>query len=72
MRFESKHRYFKQIARVMNNYKNVAKYRHQRHMCYLHAFPSNYLKHQVVNGPGILHSATCTCASVFLMIDILA
>lgn len=37
MRYESKHSYFKQLARITGNFKNIQKtlaYRHQRYMCY--------------------------------------
>lgn len=37
MRYEAKHKYFKRIANVIGNFKNVEKtvaFRHQRMMCY--------------------------------------
>ena len=55
MRYEAKHRYFKYIAKVINNFKNVAKtlaHRHQRHLCYLLANPEKYLVDSVEFGPG--------------------
>lgn len=54
MRYEAKHRYFKQIAKVVNNFKNVAKtvvQCLQRYMCYVLSDPSDYLKSEQVLGP---------------------
>ncbi len=54
MRCEAKHRYFKQIAKVIGNFKNIAKtvaQRHQRYMCYVLSNPSDYLKSEQVLGP---------------------
>lgn len=55
MRFEAKHHYFKYLAKVLGNFKNIAKtltYRHQRHMCYVLANPSAFLVDTVDSGPG--------------------
>ena len=54
MRYEAKHRYFKQIAKVIGNFKNIAKtvaQRHQRYMCYVLSNPSDYLQSEQVLGP---------------------
>ena len=56
IRFEGKHRYFKQIAKVTGNFKNIAKtvaFRHQRYMTYHLSQPHNYLKQGVEVGPGM-------------------
>ena len=47
MRYEAKHSYFKHLARVLGNFKNIAKTlaeHHQQYMCYQMAEPSNYLR----------------------------
>ena len=54
MRYEAKHRYFKQIAKVIGNFKNIAKtvaQRHQRYMCYVLSNPLDYLSSEQVLGP---------------------
>jgi hypothetical protein len=56
MRFEAKHQYFKHIARVIGNFKNLSKslaFRHQRHMCYILADPEALTKTDLECGPGI-------------------
>lgn len=53
MRFEAKHQSFKHLAKVIGNYKNIAKslaYRHQRQMCY--NLSSGYLLDITETGPG--------------------
>ena len=50
MRYEAKHSYFKQLARVMGNFKNISKTlaeRHQHYMCYHMMEPSTYMKTQI-------------------------
>ena len=50
MRYEAKHSYFKQLARVIGNFKNMPKSlanRHQHYMCYLMMEPSTYMKAQI-------------------------
>lgn len=52
MRYEGKHRYFKRWAKIMGNFKNIAKtlaMHHQRNLCY-----------ELVGGTSYLHSATTT------------
>ncbi len=47
MRYEAKHIYFKHLARVLGNFKNIAKTlanHHQLYMCYLMSQPSQYLR----------------------------
>ena len=47
MRFEAKHSYFKHLARVVGNFKNIAKtlaHRHQHYMCY-QLMNDTYLQH---------------------------
>ena len=54
MRSEAKH-YFKYLAIVLGNFKNIAKtltYCHQHHMCYVLANPSAFLVDTVDSGPG--------------------
>lgn len=54
MRFEAKHRYFKQVAKVIGNFKNIAKtlaYRHQRRMCYILSQPHLVFQDRVEAGP---------------------
>ena len=57
MRYEAKHRYFKQLARVTGNFKNMPKTlaeRHQHYMCYLLMEPSTYMKTQISYAGGKL------------------
>ena len=71
MRYEAKHGYFKQLARVIGNFKNMPKTlagRHQHYMCYQMIDPTKYMKPQVSYTRGNLvqccdplESATCTC-----------
>ena len=54
MRYESKHRYFKQIAKVVGNFKNISKtlaFRHQRSMCYILSCPDRFLTDVMEVGP---------------------
>ena len=47
MRYEAKHSYFKHLARVLGNFKNIAKTladHHQLFMCYQMCDPSSYLR----------------------------
>lgn len=47
MRYEAKHSYFKHLARVLGNFKNIAKTlasHHQLYMCYQMSEPSQYLR----------------------------
>ena len=56
MRFEAKHRYFKQVAKVIGNFKNIAKTlasRHQRYMCYVLSSPGRFLQDELEVGPGM-------------------
>ena len=55
MRYEAKHHHFKQLARVIGNFKNIAKtlaYRHQRYICFAMSSPPQYLQDSLVIGPG--------------------
>lgn len=50
MRYEAKHSYFKHMARVLGNFKNIPltlARRHQRYMCYQLSIPSEYLRHNL-------------------------
>ena len=69
MRFEAKHRYFKQTAKVLGNFKNIAKTlasRHQRYMCYVLSSTDRFLLDDLEMGPSKLFplSHTCTCTDV--------
>ena len=46
MRYEAKHNYFKHLARVLGNFKNIAKTfaDHQQYMCYQMSEPAKYLR----------------------------
>ena len=47
MRYEAKHSHFKHLARVIANFKNMAKtlaMRHQMYMCYHLSNPVGYLR----------------------------
>ena len=47
MRYEAKHSYFKQVAKVLGNFKNIAKPLsdlHQHYMCYQLSAPARYLR----------------------------
>ena len=55
MRYEAKHSYFRKMAHVIHNFKNVAKSlatHHQSLMCYHMSDPSEYLKPKTVYGKG--------------------
>ena len=55
MRYESKHSYFKNLARVVGNFKNILKtlaVRHQRYVCLLMLEPELYLKQAINTGGG--------------------
>lgn len=48
MRYEAKHSFFKHIANVVRNFRNIPKtlaFRHQHYMCYQMLEPSRYLRH---------------------------
>ena len=64
MRFEAKNSHFKNLARQINNFKNICKSlakRHQAWNCYKFGGSNRILKGTVV-GPGTykLHSVNCT------------
>mgnify|MGYP002803387214 FL=1 len=68
MRFEAKHSYFKKLANVIGNFKNVAQtlsYRHQHWMCYKlqtsNANLGTFVEKGVQVGPGKLIEYNCTC-----------
>jgi len=77
MRYEAKHSYFKQLARVMGNFKNISKTlagRHQHYMCYEMINPSSYMANRTTYTGGTVHvctfildqlyiqcTSTCTC-----------
>ena len=65
MRYEAKHRFFKQIAKVIGNFKNIAKtvsLRHQRYMCYVLSNPTQFLQDQQHCGPVTsLHISRLEC-----------
>lgn len=53
MRFEAKHRFFKHLAKVTGNFKNILKTlatRHQRYMTWLLSEPKYYLQETVECG----------------------
>ena len=53
MRYKSKHSYFKHLARVIGNFKNIPKtlaLRHQRYICYQMNEPSSYLQNSTSYG----------------------
>ena len=55
MRYEAKHKYFKKIAQVIGNFKNIEKtvaVRHQRFMCYKMTCCINFLEEESDFGPG--------------------
>lgn len=55
MRYEAKHSYFKQLARVLGNFKNIAKNlaeHHQLYMCYNVANATTYLRSNPTYPPG--------------------
>ena len=55
MRYEAKHSYFKRLARVLNNFKNIPKTlaeHHQRYMCYHMSNTAEYLRSHHEYGPG--------------------
>ncbi len=55
MRYEAKHSYFKKMAQVVHNFKNIHKSlakHHQRFMCYRMADKSAYLTSRNVYGTG--------------------
>ena len=55
MRFEAKHSYFKRIAGVVRNFKNIEKTiasRHQRYMCYKMTCSTDFLCKDPAYGPG--------------------
>ncbi len=59
MRFEAKHRYFKQLSYVIGNFKNIChslSLRHQLHQCYLNLNRQNLPGEDLETGPG-----TCVC-----------
>lgn len=63
MRYEAKHRYFKNLAKKSWNFKNMAKtlaMRHQRLMCYYMNSGSSYLEDVVSIGTG-MHSLQIQC-----------
>ena len=69
MRYEAKHRFFKQIAKVTGNFKNIAKslsFRHQRHICYVLSNPASFLLENIETGPGMtsttVHVVKVTCS----------
>lgn len=55
MRYEAKHRYFKQMANIMGNFTNVCyslSLRHQLHQCYLNLNKDNLSGEELESGPG--------------------
>ena len=57
MRYEAKHSFFKHLANILGNFKNVAKTlseRHQTFMCYQHADPTRYLHIEPVFNKGTI------------------
>lgn len=55
MRYEAKHSYFKHLARVLGNFKNIPKTladRHQQYMCYNMSDPTRYLKYHLEYSSG--------------------
>ena len=65
MRYEAKHSYFKQLARVLGNFKNISKTlasRHQHYMCYEMMNPSTYMRNQITYIHGRYYAAHfCFC-----------
>ena len=60
MRYEAKHKYFKKIAQVIGNFKNIEKtvaVRHQRFMCYKMTCSIDFLESEISFGPGIASSS---------------
>ena len=50
MHYKAKHRYFKHLAHVLRNFKNIPKtlaYRHQHYMCYQMLDPAGYIAKSV-------------------------
>ena len=57
MRFEAKHSYFKRIAGVVRNFKNIEKtiaHHHQRYMYYKMTCTTDFLFKDLTYGPGKL------------------
>ncbi len=57
MRYEAKHRYFKRMSHVVNNFKNIPKslsIHHQRLMCYLMSDRGSYLVSENSFGKGVV------------------
>lgn len=71
MRFEAKHRYFKQLAQTIGCFKNITKtltLRHQRLQCYWLSESDCYLKRDIEVGPGTKNrqkTSVCTYSSHF-------
>ena len=58
MHYETKHSYFKHLARVFGNFKNIAKTlvsHHQLYMCYQMSEPSQYLRTKPEYTGGIMY-----------------
>lgn len=56
MHYEAKHKYFKKVAQVIGNFKNIEKtvaLCHQRFMCYKMTCCINFLEGECAFGPGI-------------------
>lgn len=64
MRYEAKHKYFKKIAQILGNFKNIEKTvatRHQRHMCYKMACTMHFLGGENQYGPGSYNNNNYCC-----------
>lgn len=71
MRYEAKHKYFKKIAGVLGNFKNVQKtvaFRHQRAICHKMSCTPNFLQETVAYGTGMYEG----CAPNMLIDKILS
>ena len=56
MRYEAKHSYFKRMAGLLGNFKNIPKtlaQRHQQYMCYQMCVPATYLRQDIECSSGI-------------------
>ena len=56
MRYEARHKYFKKIAQILGNFKNIEKTvagRHQRYMCYKMTCTTHFLRSENEYSPGM-------------------
>ena len=69
MRFEAKHHYFKKLAVVLGNFKNICyslAVRHQLQQCYLQLNAACLPGEEIEIGPGMSYTFACTmCAEPF-------